>query len=155
MKLLIIFIALNIVNVIVQTAKSICTIKCGKVGAALVNAIAYGIYTIVIVYTMCDLPLLLKAGIVAVCNLIGVYVVKFVEEKARKDKLWKIELTTPSRYTAAVELDLKDISHSTIKIDDEYTLFNFYCATQAESTRVKNIVAQYEAKYFVSESKTL
>ena len=155
MKLLFIFIALNIVNVIVQTAKSICTIKCGKVGAALVNAIAYGIYTIVIVYTMCDLPLLLKAGIVAVCNLIGVYVVKFIEEKARKDKLWKIELTIPSRYTAAVDFDLKNIPHSTIKIDDEHTLFNFYCATQAESTRVKNIVAQYEAKYFVSESKTL
>ena len=155
MKLLFIFIVLNIVNVIVQTAKSICTIKCGKVGAALVNAIAYGIYTIVIVYTMCDLPLFLKAGIVAVCNLIGVYVVKFIEEKARKDKLWKIELTIPSRYTVAVELDLKDIPHSAIKIDDEHTLFNFYCATQAESTRVKDIVAQYEAKYFVSESKTL
>ena len=40
-KLLIIFIVLNVVNVIIQTVKSIATIKCGKTMAALVNAIAY------------------------------------------------------------------------------------------------------------------
>lgn len=37
----------------------------------------------------------------------------------------------------------------------KYTLFNFYCATQKESAKVKAIVEQYEAKYFASESKIL
>jgi hypothetical protein len=37
----------------------------------------------------------------------------------------------------------------------KYTLFNFYCATQKESAKVRDILAQYEVKYFVSESKTL
>ena len=41
MKLLIIFIVLNIFNVILQTVKSICTVKCGKTVAAIVNAVAY------------------------------------------------------------------------------------------------------------------
>ena len=59
-KLLIIFIALNIVNVIIQTVKSIATIKCGKTLAAIINAVAYGLYTVVVVYTVCDLPLWLK-----------------------------------------------------------------------------------------------
>ena len=86
-ELLIIFIVLNIFNVIIQTVKSIATVKCGKGVAALVNAIAYGLYTVVTVYLMCELPLGWKAGIVALCNLIGVYVVKWAEEKARKDKL--------------------------------------------------------------------
>ena len=37
MKLLIIFILLNIVNVIIQTVKSLATIKCGKTMASIVN----------------------------------------------------------------------------------------------------------------------
>ena len=44
-KLLIIFIVLNIFNVIIQTVKSIATVKCGKGAAALINAVAYGLYT--------------------------------------------------------------------------------------------------------------
>ena len=54
MNLLIMFIVLSIVNVILQTVKSICTVKCGKGVAALVNAIAFGLYTVVIVYTNAD-----------------------------------------------------------------------------------------------------
>ena len=85
-----IFVVLNVVNVVIQTVKAIATIKCGKVPAAVINAAAYGLYTIVVVYTVCELPLWLKATVVAVANLVGVYVVKVFEEKARKDKLWKV-----------------------------------------------------------------
>lgn len=94
MDLLITFIILNIANVIIQTVKSIATIKCGKTAAALVNAFAYGLYTIVIVYTNADINLWVKVAVVAVANLIGVYVVKYFEEKKRKDQLWKISYCT-------------------------------------------------------------
>lgn len=156
MELLIIFIVLNIVNVILQTVKSLATVKCGKVAAAIVNAVAYGLYTIVLVYTMCDLPLMWKASIVALCNFIGVYVVKLIEEKARKDKLWKVEMTLPPEHAEKVHtmLQLVGIPHNYINIE-KYVLFNCYCATQAESARVKTIANDFEAKYFVSESKTL
>jgi hypothetical protein len=156
MELLIIFIVLNIVNVILQTVKSLATVKCGKVAAAIVNAVAYGLYTIVLVYTMCDLPLMWKASIVALCNFIGVYVVKLIEEKARKDKLWKVEMTLPPEHAEKVHtmLQLVGIPHNYINIE-KYVLFNCYCATQAESARVRTIANDFEAKYFVSESKTL
>lgn len=156
MKLLIIFIVLNIANVIIQTVKSIATVKCGKAVAAIVNAVAYGLYTIVTVYLMCELDLYLKAGIVALCNLVGVYVVKLIEEKARKDKLWKVEMTLPPEHAEKVHtmLQLVGIPHNYINIE-KYVLFNCYCATQAESARVKTIANDFEAKYFVSESKTL
>ena len=52
-KLLLVFIGLNIANVIIQTVKSIATVKCGKGVAAIVNAVAYGLYTVVTVYLMC------------------------------------------------------------------------------------------------------
>ena len=82
-ELLWLFIVLNVLNVIIQTVKSIATIKCGKWSAAIVNAIAYGLYTIVVVYTVCDLNLWLKVAVVAIANLVGVYVVKLFEEKTR------------------------------------------------------------------------
>lgn len=152
-ELIAVFVALNIVNVIIQTVKSICTIKCGKLVAALVSAVAFGLYTVVTVYMMCDLPLMMKAGIVAACNLVGVFAVKWGEEKARKDKLWKVEATIPTRYAEAVDFDLESVPHSYIVLSDKHTLFNFYCATQADSKKVKDIVSQYDAKFFVSESE--
>ena len=156
MEMLILFIVMSIVNVIIQTVKSIATIKCGKLAAAVINAVAYGLYTYVIVLTANDsIDLLAKCFIVAGCNFVGVYVVKFFEEKARKDKLWKVEATIPAKYQSAVHFYLKDIPHNYIEGVGNYTLFNFYCATQAESAKVRDIINQYEAKYFVSESKTL
>lgn len=154
-KLFTTFVALNIVNVILQTIKSIATVKCKPFPAALVNAIAYGLYTVVVVYTVCDLPLWVKVTVTALANLAGVYIVKMAEAKSEKDKLWKIEATVPTRYLQAVDFDLKTIPHSYIRLSDKHTVFNFYCATQAESAQVKAIINQYEAKYFVAESKTL
>lgn len=154
MELLIIFIVLNIANVIIQTVKSIATVKCGKVTAAIVNAVAYGLYTIVTVYMMCELDLLLKAGIVAVCNLVGVFIVKLIEEKARKDKLWKVEATVRHAYKEEILQKLPFVPYSYIEIG-KHDILNFYCATQEESRAVKEVLTFYEAKYFVSESKTL
>ena len=154
-ELLIIFVVLNIVNVIIQTVKSLATVKCGKTVAAIVNAVAYGLYTVVVVYTVCDLPLWLKVVVVGLCNLVGVFFVKWGEEKARKDKLWKVEATIPNQWTNAVHFDLKDIPHNYVENVGKYTLFNFYCATQKESAKVRDILSQYEVKYFVAESKSL
>ena len=99
MKLLITFIILNIFNVILQTVKSICTVKCGKTVAAIVNAVAFGLYTVVIVFTNADLRLMQKVLVVALSNLIGVYIVKWIEEKKRKEMLWKIEFTVLGKNT--------------------------------------------------------
>lgn len=154
------FVVLNVVNVVIQTVKSIATIKCGRVPAAVINAVAYGLYTIVVVYTVCELPLWLKTTVVAVANLIGVYVVKVLEEKARKDKLWKVEATLrsqniePQYDDCIIELKENNIPFNYIDAN-KYIIVNCYCATQKESTQVKTILDKYHAKYFVSESKTL
>ena len=155
-ELLTIFIVLNIVNVIIQTVKSIATIKCGKGMAALVNAIAYGLYTVVVVYTVCDLPLWLKVVVVGACNLVGVFCVKWGEEKARKDKLWKVEATVKPCEFEAIKTycEVADLPFSYIDIN-KYILFNFYCATQKESAIVRDLLDKHNAKYFVAESKSL
>ena len=155
-KLLIIFIILNITNVIIQTIKSLVTVKCGKTAAALINAAAYGLYTVVVIYTVCELPLYLKALIVAICNLVGVYVVKLIEERARRDKLWKVEATIPVEIAEKVKYDLRanGLPHNYIDIE-KYYLFNVYCENQEQSKVAKVILDYYNAKYFVSENKSL
>ena len=158
MEMLIIFIVLTILNVVIQTIKSIATIKCGKWSAALINAIAYGLYTYVIFFTSCEgLDLHAKAIITALANLVGVYVVKLVEEKARKDKLWCVQATVLRGWTRDLHytLDRLDIPHNYLENVGKYTLFNIYCETQRESALAKQVLEQYNAKYFVSESKTL
>jgi hypothetical protein len=158
---LVVFVVLNIINVIIQTIKSIATIKCGAWSAAAINALAYGLYTIVVVYMSADgLGLIWKALIIGLANLFGVYVVKLIEIKNRKDKLWKVEATIHSQGLAPQNDDciiaLKQSGVPFNYIDaNKYIIINCYCATQKESTIVKAILDRYEAKYFVSESKIL
>lgn len=155
-ELLIIFIILNAVNVVIQTVKSLCTIKGGKLVAASANAIAYGLYTVVVIFMVCDLPLFWKVVIVGLCNFVGVFAVKWLEEKARKDKLWKVEVTVPANEVERLKAvsDSLELSYNYVDIQ-KYALFNFYCLTQSDSTMVKNMLENFNAKYFVSESKTL
>lgn len=157
MKLLLIYVVLNVVNVLLQTVKSIATIKGGKVMSAVTNAIAYGLYTVVVVYMMCDLPLWLKATVIGLCNLVGVYIVKALEEKARKDKLWKVEMTVRRSKSSdlATMLDLANISYNAVDTSGIDTVFNVYSKTQNESKAIKELAKKFNAKYFVSESKAL
>lgn len=156
MNTILLFALCTAVNVILSTIKSILTVNGGKLSASFINALTYGFYSYVIVLTSADgMSIWLKMAITAICNFIGVYLVKWIEEKARKDKLWKVELTVPTKYTNTIDFDLHDVPHSYIELSDKHTLFNFYCATQKESAKVKAIANQYEAKYFVAESKNL
>lgn len=154
LKLLTIFIILNVANVIIQTVKSIATINCGKWVASITNAVAYGLYTIVVVYMVCDLPLMLKAGIIAVANLIGVYVVKLIEEKTKKDKMWKVEVAIPVDKAREFSQVVQNIPHNFNRVG-KYTMFNLYCATQNESKVVKEYAVRYKGKYSAYESKAL
>lgn len=156
MNLLLLFIILNVVNVIAQTIKTIVTVRCGKGIAAIVNALVFALYTVVLVYTMCDLPLGMKCLVVGLCNLVGVWVVKWFEEKARKVRLWKIEVAVPQyRQNTFIEaLDKRGISYNYIPVG-KYTTFNLFSETEQESLFVKELCRKYQVKYFVTETKNL
>lgn len=155
-QLLTIFIVLSIVNVILNTIKSIVTVNGGKFSAALINAITFFVYTYVIIYTNCELPMLTKAIITGVINFIGVYIVKWIEEKARKDKLWKIELTVRNDKAEMLKKDLtsNSISYNYIEVG-KHTVFNIYAETQKQSSIVSTLAKTYNGKTFASESKVL
>ena len=151
------YIIFNIINVIIQTIKSIVTIKCNKYIAAVVNAVAYGLYTYIVVLTASNLDLWFKISVTAAANLVGVFVVKWVEEKKRKDKLWKVEATVPYDKYETVKFNLENhfLPNNYILLGEKYAIFNIYCATQLQSAQAKKILNEYNAKYFVSETKIL
>lgn len=156
-NLIILFIILNIVNVVLSTLKSIITVNGDKWGAAAINAITYFVYTYVLIYTSIDgMTMLTKAIIVGLCNFIGVYVVKVIENKVRKDKLWQVQVTIPASQAENMIEDCKlyNLTYNYINIE-KYYLFNFYCPTQKHSAKVKKLLKSYDAKYFVNESKVL
>lgn len=158
MNLLLLFIILQTVNVIMQTVKSIATVKCGKTVASIVNALTFGLYTVVLVYMNCDLSLWSKVAITAITNFAGVWIVKFIEEKMRKDKLWLVQATFPIEHDKYLSehSEILGLSYSSIALrDNRHIVYNFYCPTQKESEKVKILVKKYKGKYFASESKIL
>ena len=157
MTFLLTFTLLSIVNVVFSTVRSLVVNNGNKVWASLLSGAYFAFYNIMMQYTVADFPMLEKCAITFICNVVGVFVVKWGEEKARKDKLWEVRgtLTTPINCVAVCkDLDEANIPYNYIDVN-KYIIFNCYCATQADSTKVKKILNDWEMKYFVSESKTL
>lgn len=156
--MLILFIVCTFANVVLSTIKSVMTIKGGKVYAAIWNALAFGLYSYIVVLTAtADISTLGKVAITMGCNLVGVYGVKLVEEKMRKDRLWKVEMTVPNGeygFTASAmhgALNAANIPNNYVEAG-KYAIFNCYCATKADTETAITIGADYGAKFFASET---
>ena len=154
MNLLIIFILLSIVNVIFSTIKSITTIKSSPWIASIVSALYYGYYNIVLIYTVADFPLWQKVVVTAGCNLVGVFIVKYGEVKARKDKLWLVKITVPANNFPALfeEIVHKDIPCTYYNLQKYYVL-DCYCEKQEDTAFVTTLCKKYHGKMFASENK--
>lgn len=158
MNLLWLFIILTACNVVVGTLKSLITIKGTKFWAAFINAVAYAFNTVAIFYTADEeIPMWFKIIIVAAINFVGVFIVKYIEEKRTKEKLWKIECTVLEEHRRALRQELKDagIYHRFIEDVGKYVIFNIYAETKEQSSAVKKLLKNYDARYFVSENQTL
>lgn len=153
-KLVLIFIILTIINVVLSTVKSILTINSNKWIASIVSALYYGYYNVVLIYTVADFPMWQKVAVTALCNLVGVFLVKLGEEKAKPIKLWKIEATIPIEKFNKLSKNLKlcGIPYNYVNIE-KYFIFNIYCATPLDSKKTKKALKEVNAKYFISESK--
>ena len=158
MTFLITFIILSIINVVFSTIRSIVTIKGGKTIASLISGGYFAFYNIMLVYTVADFPMWEKCIITFVCNVVGVFIVKILEEKLRKDRLWKIEATLNHADINPAEIkkhfELLDIGCYYVECG-KYDIFHVFCPTQEESRTAKKILDTLGAKYFVTESKVL
>ena len=155
-KFLAVFFTLSIINVVFATIKSLVTINGSKAVASFISGGYFAFYNVMMIYTVADFPMWQKCVITFICNVVGVWLVKWGEEKSRKDKLWKVEATVKPCEFEAIKTycEVADLPFSYIDIN-KYILFNFYCATQKESAIVRDLLDKHDAKYFVAESKSL
>lgn len=163
-SMVILFVALQLINVVLQTLKSIITIKGTTTQAALMNAVAYGVYTIIVVFTAGEFTgdyttdLIIKIIVTMLTNLVGVYISAWIMNKLRKDRLWEIVATIDTEESiyapVLVEENLKDhkINYNmwATKKATEY-IFHIYSKSQKESLIIKQILNEWNAKYFIHE----
>lgn len=146
MNLFLLYCALCFVNVVLQTLRSVCTIKCSSFVAACMNAVAYGLYVFVIFYTNADgLSLWGKAAITAAANFSGVYLANAIFNRLFKNEArWAVNVSVP---IAAANEFMSKLSESKLifhsygrNSDGAFTLLTVYCPTRADSKKLKEIL---------------
>lgn len=150
-----IFAIATVINVVLSTIRSIATIKCGKWVSAVANAVCYGFYPLIVMLTAKDtVGIIVNMVITAVANFVCVWVIKLIEEKSRKDKMWKVEMAIPKAEQGLVAnmLDRKGIPHNYVNVG-EWVMFNCYCNEQSDTAvcvetakRLKGKISAYESK---------
>lgn len=157
LNFLFLYCSLCLINVILQTIKSLCTVKCKTFISASVNALAYGLYVYVIFYTNAEgLPLWGKAIITAAANFTGVYLANWAFNKL---------FTREVEWAVNISIHLNDIDDFITNLDNaelayhfygnnsdgEYAMFTVFCPTSKESNKLRQILPP-DAKYNVNES---
>lgn len=150
------FVILNFINVLVNTARSLITIKGGKWLASIANSVCYGYYTVIIVITATyDMPLLIKCFAVAFVNFVGVFTIKLCEEKMQKEKLWVyniIGINTEIEEKIRTFLDNTNVKYYSEELDNNYWTMTIFSETQKESALINSILNNYSIKFYAVET---
>ncbi len=155
MNAILLFTIATIINICLSTIRSLCTIKGGKMISAITNAVCYGFYPLIVMLTAKDtVSIITNMAITAIANFVCVYVIKMVEEKARKDKLWLVKITIPKESAEKAKFWLKtwEIPYSYVDIE-KYVVFDTYCATQEDTKYAIKVCDMFNGKKFATESK--
>ena len=153
----VVFFICQLINVALNTIKTIIMYRENKISSSIINAITYGFYAIIVVMTASALPLWLTILITFVTNLIGVYGSMWVLEKFKKDKLWEITATVLNDNNdinyIIEELEKEDISFNMmLTFNQQEVVFHIYSKNQKESRTIKNLLdSMTYAKYIVHE----
>lgn len=151
------FFVLNLINVVLGTMRSILTVKSTPFVSMVINTVSYTFYSgIVKLVSGQDMVVVLITT--ALTNIIGVYIARFILDKCKKDKLWRITATIPNSIDSGMiteKLKTKDIK-SVVYVGEGVKLIDIYSKTQGESIVVKEILEPLKVKYSVVEiDKTL
>ena len=151
---IIVFVVLSIINVVFSTIRSILTISGGKLSASLISGGYFAFYNIMVIYTVADFPMWQKCLITFVCNVVGVWLVKWGEEKARKDKIWLVKMTIPNEHAEQAKRLLKQADIPFTYYDlNKYFVFDTFCETQTDTATATKICSTCSGKAFATENK--
>ena len=85
---IVLFFVLNLINVILGTMRSILTVKSTPFVSMIINTVSYTFYS-GIVKLVSGQDMIVVLVTTALTNIIGVYIARFILDKAKKDKLYR------------------------------------------------------------------
>lgn len=149
-KVVILFIICSLVNVILSTLKTLIMVNAGEKMSILINAICYGFYTLV-VKQLGSVDYITAVVVTIIANIIGVWISYRIMGLFTKDKVWRITATLKGKkeFDDCIE-QLKKFNIGCTPIE-KTTSLDIYSYNQKESRIIKNILDNYDYKYFIQE----
>jgi hypothetical protein len=145
------FFIISLVNVILSSTKSICTVRYGRGINVITNVVSYSFYVIVVKQTAV-LPLSITILATAIANALGVWLSYVALDRIQRDRMWKFEVVVKNCFVEDLHKELEHIPHNYIEIGPR-TLFNFYCESKEDSAEVLKCSRKYFGKAFAVENK--
>ena len=150
MKMLVVFFVCSLINVILSTMKTLLMVRAGRNSAIAINAICYGFYTLV-VKQLASVDYVTAVWVTVVTNIIGVWLSYKVLDLFKKDKLWRITVTLKNKKAleeCKENLEKYNIGFTPIEKTNSIDIYSY---NQKESAIIKNILGNYDYKYFIQE----
>lgn len=149
-NVIIVFCVCSLVNVILSTLKTLIMVNAGRGSAIIINAVCYGFYTLV-VKQLTSVDYITAVTVTILANVVGVWISYKIMDLFKKDKLWRITVTlkTVDEFAECVQQLAKyNIGYTPIENTNSVDIYSY---NQKESAIIKNILGNYDYKYFIQE----
>ena len=149
-NVVIVFCICSLVNVILSTLKTLIMVNAGRGSAIIINAVCYGFYTLV-VKQLTSVDYITAVTVTILANVVGVWISYKIMDLFKKDKLWRITVTlkTVDEFAECIQQLAKyNIGYTPIENTNSIDIYSY---NQKESAIIKNILGNYDYKYFVQE----
>ena len=147
---ILVFIVCSLVNVILSTLKTLIMVNAGRGSAIIINAVCYGFYTLV-VKQLGAVDYVTAVVVTIIANIVGVWISYKIMDLFKKDKLWRITVTLKNKKAldeCRENLEKYNIGFTPIEKTNSIDIYSY---NQKESAIIKNILGNYDYKYFIQE----
>ena len=147
---IVVFVICSLVNVILSTLKTLIMVNAGRNSAIIINAVCYGFYTFV-VKQLAEVDYWTAVLVTIGANVVGVWISYKIMDLFKKDKLWRITVTLKNKK--ALDECVKNLEKYNIGFTpiEKTNSIDIYSYNQKESAIIKNILGNYDYKYFIQE----
>ena len=146
------FIAIQFINVIISTFKSILTVKGSKLSASIISAISYT-FGAVVTKLITEQSFEVVILVTFFANFIGVFIAKWILEKREPVRLWVYQVTVRDNELKNMEDELlkRGIKFTAMNALNDRNSISIYSYSKLESTIVRDILKDHY--YSVLESR--
>ena len=125
-------------------------VNAGRGSAIIINAVCYGFYTLV-VKQLTSVDYITAVTVTILANVVGVWISYKIMDLFKKDRLWRITVTlkTVDEFAECIQQLAKyNIGYTPIENTNSIDIYSY---NQKESAIIKNILGNYDYKYFIQE----